>query len=311
LPAGRRSGTLCRPAGVVADAFISHSSRNRRSAQRLEQQLEARGLDVWLDDSEIRLGVLLGRELQESILEARVFVLLWSKAAQPSRWVNSEWLMALHQDRFIVPCVLDATPLPQCLQGTIFLPLRGLPAPAAKKLAETIENADDGPTTLPPLMRAESAELTDAIQQIGQAQLAMMSALGTDSEQAAEIQSLLDGVMEAARERWPLDPEIVNLDGYHLKNAYMLEHWDAIQAGRSPEEPLLDQAEQRFFETLALDPNNPSALNGLGNIFFFERELHAAAFFSRAAIAAAKKKGLGGYPAAEHDLELIESLLAG
>src|SRR5262249_36604116 len=154
---------------------------------------------------------------------------------------------------------------PQCMQGTIFLRLRGLPAEATERLAQTIEEAHDSPTPLPPLMRAESAELTDPVQQIGHAQLQMMGALRSDPEEAAEIQALLDGVMEAARERWPLDPEIVNLDGYHLKNAYMLANWDAIQAGRSPEDPLLDQAEQRFFETLALDPTNPSALNGLGN----------------------------------------------
>ena len=106
------------------DAFISHSSRNRTAAGRLEKMLEAEGLEVWLDDSEIRLGVLLGRELQSSIRECRGFVLLWSKAAAASRWVNSEWLMALHQNRFILPCVLDETPLPQCLQNTVFLNLR-------------------------------------------------------------------------------------------------------------------------------------------------------------------------------------------
>ena len=27
---------------------------------------------------------------------------------------------------------------------------------------------------------------------------------------------------------------IVNLDGYHFKNAYMVLHWDALQAGRAP-----------------------------------------------------------------------------
>jgi len=41
------------------DAFISHSSRNRAAAGRLEKMLEAEGLEVWLDDSEIHLGVLL------------------------------------------------------------------------------------------------------------------------------------------------------------------------------------------------------------------------------------------------------------
>src|SRR5205823_4328384 len=71
---------------------------------------------------------------------------------------------------------------------------------------------------------------------------------------AAEIQRSLDELMQAARRRWPLDPMIVNLDGYHLKNAYMVEHWDAIQAGRAPPDQLLDQAERRFFETLFVDP---------------------------------------------------------
>jgi TIR domain len=76
------------------DAFISHSSRNRDVAGALEKELEANGLGVWLDDSEIELGALLGRELQSSILECRVLVLLWSAPEAESRYVNAEWLMA-------------------------------------------------------------------------------------------------------------------------------------------------------------------------------------------------------------------------
>jgi hypothetical protein len=56
-------------------------------------------------------------------------------------------------------------------------------------------------------------------------------------------------------------------------------------------------------------PTDPSALNGLGSILMV-RELDAAAFFVRAAIAAARKRGMAGYPAAEHDLALIERFRA-
>ena len=91
------------------DAFISHSSKNHARAQRLEAALEAEGLEVWLDDSEIRLGQLLSAELQGSIKSCRALILLWSRAAAESRWVNSEWLTAIHQDVFVLPCVLDAT----------------------------------------------------------------------------------------------------------------------------------------------------------------------------------------------------------
>jgi hypothetical protein len=80
---------------------------------------------------------------------------------------------------------------------------------------------------------------------------------------AAEVQALLDDHMDKALGAWPLESMIMNLAGYHLKNAYTLKHWDAIQAGRAPDDPLLAQAEQRFFETLAIDPTDPSALTDL------------------------------------------------
>jgi TIR domain len=67
------------------DAFISHSSEDREIAGELERGLEAGGLSVWFDDSDIRIGVLLGKELRGSIRECRVLVLVWSAAAAESR----------------------------------------------------------------------------------------------------------------------------------------------------------------------------------------------------------------------------------
>lgn len=47
-------------------------------------------------------------------------------------------------------------------------------------------------------------------------------------------------------------------------------------AGRAPKDPLLNQGERHFFDALCVDPSDPSALNGLGSILMFERELDAA-----------------------------------
>ncbi|HEY6886268.1 MAG TPA: hypothetical protein VI300_00775 [Solirubrobacter sp.] len=111
--------------------------------------------------------------------------------------------------------------------------------------------------------------------------------------------------MAEARERWSFDPVVLNLEGYHHKNAYMVRYSAAINAGRPPQDELLRRAENRFLETLTIDPTDPSALNGLGSILMLELELDAAEFFILAAIAAARKRGLPAYEAAESDLEVV------
>ena len=289
----------------MTDAFISHSSANRTTAVRIEKALEDDGLSVWLDDSEIRLGVLLGEELQSSIRGARVLVLLWSKAAAASRWVATEWLTAYHIGRFIVPCSLDSTALPQCLQTAVRLRFRRVTAAVVEDLARAVRESPRARNRLAPAMSAQSPEVSAAINRIADGQAAIQDSISRGSmDQARRDQALLGTEVDAATKAWPLDPVLVNLAGYHLKNEYMLKHWDAIQAGRGPRDPLLEHSEQRFFETLSLDPTDPAALNGLGNILFFRRDLDAAEFFHVAAAAQAKRLGYA-YPAAEHDLELV------
>ena len=288
------------------DLFISHSSKNRAIAAKIETGLSAAGLDVWLDDSDIHLGALLREELQASIGRCRVLLLLWSKPAAQSRWINAEWLTAFHLDKFILPCTLDDAPLPQCLQPSVFLPVTRATSAYIERLARAVREAPASRNHTPPPMRSESPDLERAIAEIARDQ----HTLGTLLEKrqpakAATLQTRLDDVMAHATATWPLDPVIVNLDGYHLKNAYMVKYWDAIQAGRAPGDPLLGQAERRFFETLSIDPTDPSALNGLGSVLILERELTAAQFFVEAAIKAAKAQGMTSYPAAEQDLELI------
>ena len=289
----------------MTDAFISHSSANRTTAVRIEKALEAGGLSVWLDDSEIRLGVLLSEELRSSIRGARVLVLLWSEAAATSRWVATEWLTAYHLGRFIIPCTLDSTVLPQCLQNAVRLRIRRVTAAVVEDLARAVRESPRTRNRLAPAMSAQSPEVSAAINRIVVGQDAIHDAISTGRlDKARHGQALLGTEVDAAMKAWPLDPVLVNLAGYHVKNEYMLKHWDAIQAGRGPRDPLLEQSEQRFLETLSLDPTDPAALNGLGNILFLRRDLDAAEFFHVAAAAQAKRLGYA-YLAAEHDLDLV------
>lgn len=287
------------------NAFISHASKDAALAARLEELLEEDGPKVWLDHSDIRLGVLLRKELQTAIKNSRVLILLWSKAAAKSRWVAAEVLTAFHLNRFIVVCVRDNTRLPYFLQNTIYLNLQGRKTGWVERLRRAVRESPDAANEVPTTMSSQSRELQQTIQRIVQGQREVTERLGNrDLQGAKEKQQLMDGVTVNAEKAWPLEQMVLNLVGYHHKNAYMLKHWAAIQAGRPPTDRLIERAERFFFEALFVNPNDYSALNGLGSILIFERDLEAAEFFIHRAIALAKQDGID-YAAAKHDLAMI------
>src|SRR5262249_44826505 len=112
------SPTACR-----FDAFLSHSSKDATLVNGLARSLGAEGLKPWVDESNLRYGALLRDELQASIRDSRVLVLVWSKDAADSRWVMSELFTAFHLNRFIIPCAIDSTKRPRFLDNTAWLDL--------------------------------------------------------------------------------------------------------------------------------------------------------------------------------------------
>jgi tetratricopeptide (TPR) repeat protein len=287
------------------DAFISHSSKDTVLAARTEELLEEDGLKVWLDHSEIRLGALLRPELQTAIKNSRVLVLLWSQAAAKSRWVAAEVMTAFHLNRFTLACVRGNLELPYFLQNTIYLKLQLRKTDWAEHLRRAVREAPDAANDVPTMMARQSQELQDAIHRIVQGQMEVTNHLANgDLRGAKEKQQLVDRITVDAKKAWPLESTVLNLAGYHHKNAYLLKHWPAIQAGRPPKDRLLMLAESCFFKALFVNPNDYGALNGLGSILILGRDLEAAEFFIRRAIALAEQAGIN-YPAAEHDLATI------
>jgi tetratricopeptide (TPR) repeat protein len=220
--------------------------------------------------------------------------------------VNLEWLTAYHENRLIVPYVLDDTPLPQCLQNVLYLDIRRDWSDVIGCLVRTIKDAPEAENQMAPVVKGRGdPELQKAILEISKGQQAVLGHLrNRDPEAAKNEQKSLNILMDKAREKWPLDLMLINLDGYHLKNAYQTRYRDAIQAGRGPKDPLLDQAEKLFFEVLYIDPNDHAALNGLGNLHFFMRDLDTAEFFTGRAIALTKPDS-PNYSAYKRDLGRI------
>jgi hypothetical protein len=286
--------------------FISHATEDLAIAQEAEAVLEASGFDPWLDRSDIRFGALLGRQLTRGIQASRAVVLLWSSAAAGSRWVASEVLQSFHAGRFIVPCVLDDAPLPQFLSRSVYLDLRRGSAEALEQLAEKLREVPGGRNDFHAIRSYRSGDLGAVIDAIRSRQVEILSCLPEDLPGARHRQAELDPIMGAAEERWRYDPGILNLAGYHRKNAYMLSHWDEYCAGRFPADPVLGEAERLFLETLFVNPVDYNALNGLGNVLLFEGELDAAELFVRSAIDCAAERGLD-FVEARNDLAVIQS----
>jgi len=289
----------------VHSVFISHSSATAAAAGRIEQAFRAAGFDAWLDNSDLGLGVQLRPELHEAIRASRAMVLVWSEPASRSRWVSAEILTAFHMERFILPCVTDDKPLPQFFGHPVYLDLRTADDDALARLVRAAETAPDSANPVPPLVAAPSPELLRARDQLAHGQERVGAALGERHlAAAARAQESLDTPMAAAETRWRFDLTVLNLGGYHRKNAYMVKHWEAIQAGRPPRDPLLLEAERKFFEAALVEPNDLSAINGLASVLIFELELDIATFFNDRALALAQKAGVT-YDDAEQDRALI------
>jgi hypothetical protein len=289
------------------DAFFSHASQDYKFAARLVANLTAGELKVWFDDSNTKIGVLLRKQLQSAIDDSRVLVLLWSEDACRSRWVMAEMFTAFHLDRLIIPCALDATPLPQFLQNSLYLDRKRDKTKIADRLGRAIREAAAGANEFAILPATLTPILAPLVNGIAAGQYAVLDTLEKDFQRAKEANKHVDEALTKLQKMAPRHPDVLNLAGYQCKNNYIVKHWDAIRDGRAPKDKLLDRGERYFFETLMYNPAEISAVNGLASILLYERELEAAEFFARRAIDLTQRSG-GNYGAAEHDLQLILSI---
>jgi TIR domain len=285
------------------DAFISHSGKNTAQAETIEAGLGAKR--VWLDRSEIRLGALLGRELLANIRASRGLVLVWSKHAAQSPWVQSEWIAAANLGKPIVPVRLDKTPLPQSLGNTLWRQGGGASLEGfVDELARTIRGGLSLGPSISPSMRLPNPRLEAEVTLLALAQRTMFDDFyGGSQAKARRRQRRLETQTTALVKKYPRDPRAAALWAYNEKNSVILEHDDDIMAGIKVDDARLEEARWRFLHGLWLDPLDPEALNGLGTIAWFAHDLDTAEFFVRAAL-----RRLPDYADAKHDLNLILDL---
>jgi hypothetical protein len=114
------------------NVFLSYRSVNRAWVLNLYDVLRELGHKVFLDQTALKPGDQLVKELQDALKTSQAGILIWSSATQDSDWVQREYetLENLATDRRgfrFVPVRLDRSELPLFARNRIFVDFADYP----------------------------------------------------------------------------------------------------------------------------------------------------------------------------------------
>ncbi|MBQ6836353.1 MAG: TIR domain-containing protein [Clostridia bacterium] len=91
----------------MKDIFISYKSEDIEKARAVRDHLESEGLSVWMAPDSITGGASYAAEIPPAIDGAKVFLLVFTKNTQNSKWVSRELDRAINGNKIIIPLMLD------------------------------------------------------------------------------------------------------------------------------------------------------------------------------------------------------------
>jgi TolB-like protein/Flp pilus assembly protein TadD len=105
--------------GTSHSVFISYASQDAEVVARICAALRSGGVEVWLDQSELRGGDAWDRQIRERIHDCRLFIAVISASTETrdEGYFRREWKLAADRTHdmaerkaFLLPVVIDATP---------------------------------------------------------------------------------------------------------------------------------------------------------------------------------------------------------
>lgn len=113
----------------MARVFLSHTAKDKPIVRQVASELTNAGLQVWLDEAEIRPGESLIQEIGQALEETSHVVVFLSERSRTSRWVEKELAIALTgeiQGRMmaVIPVRLDDCSFPPLLVDKYYVDLR-------------------------------------------------------------------------------------------------------------------------------------------------------------------------------------------
>ena len=92
---------------MAHDVFISYSTKNTEFAEAVCGKLEDNGIECWIAPRNIKTGTNYAEEIMDGLNTAKMIVLIFSKDAQESEYVNNEIDTAFSNNQHIVSLKVD------------------------------------------------------------------------------------------------------------------------------------------------------------------------------------------------------------
>ncbi|MHA1542790.1 MAG: toll/interleukin-1 receptor domain-containing protein [Candidatus Hodarchaeales archaeon] len=102
---------------MATKVFISHSMKNIELVNQAKAMLEQKGLNAYVAVSEPEPGEKLDDKIVNHIKSSSFFLLLYTKDAETSPWVNSELGIAVSMNKKIIPIIEEGVQLPSIISG--------------------------------------------------------------------------------------------------------------------------------------------------------------------------------------------------
>ena len=95
--------------------FISHSSQDKPAVAEIVDDLQAKGIHVWVDFDRLESGAKWLDNIQTAIDDCAGFLVILSKVSRRADWVMRECLYALQLRKPLYIALIDDVPLPLLL----------------------------------------------------------------------------------------------------------------------------------------------------------------------------------------------------
>jgi hypothetical protein len=118
--------------------YIAHSSKDSRVSKRIAKSLRRRGLEVWYDGWEIRVGDSITQRISHGLEQGDFLIAVLSRNSVKSRWVQKELSAALQIGLFVLPVRIDGCRIPILLRDLRYADLRKGFRQAIEELHDTI-----------------------------------------------------------------------------------------------------------------------------------------------------------------------------